>query len=62
MSFAGRPFAGSRTLVRGFAAVVEAEGVEAGFAAKGEEVELVAVGILAMGADEGWVFLVHFGI
>jgi hypothetical protein len=34
-----------------FGAVVEAEGATAGFAAEGEEVELVTVCVLAMGAD-----------
>jgi hypothetical protein len=37
--------------VRGFGAVVETEGAVAGFAAEGKEVELVAVGELAVGAD-----------
>jgi hypothetical protein len=35
----------------GFGAVVEAEGASAGFAAKGEEVELSAVFELAVAAD-----------
>ena len=39
--------------------MVEAESSEAGFAAEGEEVKLVAVGVLAVGADEGWVGCVH---
>lgn len=42
-----------------FRAVVETEGSAAGFAAEGEEVELVAVGVLTMGAEEGGVFFVH---
>ena len=46
-----------------FGAVVEAVGVFAGFAAEGEEVELVAVGVVAMGADgvEVFVGFVHDG-
>jgi hypothetical protein len=43
----------------GFGAVVETEGSATGFAAEGEEVELVAVSVLAVGAYEGWVFFVH---
>ena len=35
----------------GLGAVIEAVGVLAGFAAKGEEVELIAVGMLAVRAD-----------
>lgn len=46
--------------MRGFGAVVEAEGVFAGFTAEGEEVELVAVGVLAVGAYSVEVF-VHSG-
>jgi len=45
--------------VRRLGAVVEAEGAGAGVAAEGEEVELVAVGVLAVGADEGGVGGVH---
>jgi hypothetical protein len=41
-----------------FGAVVEAECSAAGFAAEGEEVQLVAVGVLAVGAYEGGVFFV----
>lgn len=47
-------------LVRGFGAVVEAEGVAAGFAAEGEEVELVAVGVFAVVAY-GFDVFVHGG-
>lgn len=54
------PLAGMRAFVRGFGAVVEAEGVFAGFTAEGEEVELVAVGVLAVGAYSVEVF-VHSG-
>lgn len=46
--------------VGGFGAVVEAEGVLAGFAAEGEEVELVAVGVLAVGTY-GFKVFVHGG-
>ena len=48
-------------LVGRFGAVVEAEGVAAGVAAEGEEVELVAVGELAVNADGFEVVVVHFG-
>ena len=41
----------------GFGAVVEAECPFAGFAAEGEEVEDVAVGVLAVGADGVEVFV-----
>lgn len=44
----------------GFGAVVEAVGAFAGFAAEREEVELVTVGVLAVGAD-GFDVLVHGG-
>ena len=54
------PGAGLGAFVRGFGAVVEAVGSFAGFAAKGEEVELVAVGVLAVGAY-GFDFFVHGG-
>ena len=40
--------------------MIKTEYAAAGFASEGEEIESVAVGVLAMGADEGWVFLVHF--
>jgi len=40
--------------------MVETKGSTTGFAAEWEEIELVAVGVLAMGADEGGVFFVHF--
>ena len=50
-----RPVSGFRTFVCGFGSVVEAKCAEAGFAAEWEEVELVAVWVLAVGADEGWV-------
>ena len=40
-------------------AVIEAEGAIAGFAAEREEVELVAVGVLAVCAEEGCIFFVH---
>lgn len=55
------PFAGAAALVCCFGAVVEAEGAEARFAAEGEEVEDVAVGILAMRADEAGILFVHTG-
>jgi hypothetical protein len=45
-----------------FAAVVEAVFVVAGVAAEGEEVELVAVGVFAVGADCFDVGLVHGGV
>ena len=51
-----RPFACFGTLVRGLCAVVEAECAVAGVAAEGEEVELAAVGVLAVGADGFEVF------
>lgn len=44
----------------GFGAVVEAVGTFAGFAAEREEIELVAVGVLAVGAD-GFDVFVHGG-
>ena len=47
----GRPRALVRTRVGVFGAVVEAVGVLAGFAAEGEEVELVAVFVVAVRAD-----------
>ena len=40
--------------------MVQTVGPFAGFAAEGEEVELVAVGVLAVGAD-GFDFFVHGG-
>ena len=43
-----------------FSAVVEAVGAFAGFAAKGEEIELVTVGILTVSTDRFQVF-VHGG-
>ena len=46
-----RPFAGVSTFVGYFGAVIEAEGGFARVAAEGEEVELMAVGELAVGAD-----------
>jgi hypothetical protein len=48
-------------LVGRFGAVVEAEGVVAGVAAEGEEVELVAIGELAVSANGFEVVVVHFG-
>jgi hypothetical protein len=54
------PFASMGALVGGFGAVVEAEGVVAGVAAEGEEVELVAVGELAVRANGFEVVVVHF--
>lgn len=56
----GCPGAGVRAGVGGLGAVVEAVGSVAGLAAEGEEVELVAVGVLAVGAD-GFDFFVHGG-
>lgn len=56
----GRPLAGAGAFVGGFGAVVEAVGTFAGFAAEREEVQLVAVGVLAVGAD-GFDVLVHGG-
>ena len=44
----------------GLGAVVETESPPTRFTAEGEEVELVAVGVLTMGSKEGWVFFVHF--
>jgi hypothetical protein len=58
---ARRPFACLGTDMPGLRAVVEAEGAAAGFAAEGEEVELIAVGILTMHADQGRVFFVNHG-
>lgn len=43
-----------------FSAVVETVGSFTGFAAKREEVELVAVGVLAVGTD-GFEVFVHAG-
>lgn len=48
----GSPFPGFGTQVCSLGAVVETVGGVAGFASKGEEVELVAEGELAVGADE----------
>jgi hypothetical protein len=45
------PFACFGAVVCCFGAVVEAKGGVAGVAAEGEEIELVAVGVLAVGAD-----------
>ena len=56
----GRPFAGSRAFVSCFSAVVEAIGTFTGFAAEGEKIELVAVGVLAVSSDRFEVF-VHGG-
>ena len=56
-----RPLAGVGALVGRLGAVVEAVGVVAGVAAEGQEVELVAVGELAVGADRLEVVVVHFG-
>ena len=53
------PFAGVAAFVRRLGAVVEAVGVVAGVAAEGEEVELVAVGELAVRADGFEVGGVH---
>ena len=39
-----------------FSAVVEAVGAVAGFAAEGEEIKLVAVGVLTVGTDRFKVF------
>lgn len=49
------PGAGVGTFVSGFGVVVEAEGFVTGLTHEGEEVELVAVGVLAVGADEGGI-------
>jgi len=56
------PFAGVGALVRVFGSVVKAECGFAGIAAEGQEVELMAVGELAVGADGFEVCRVHFGI
>lgn len=48
--------------MRCFRAVIEAEGGFARFAAEGEEVELVAVGELTVGADCFQVCRVHFRV
>ena len=45
--------------MRRFGAVVEAEGVAAGVAAEGQEVELVAVRELAVSADGFEVVVLH---
>ena len=55
------PFAGVGAFVSRLGPVVEAECVVAGVAAEGEEVELVAVGELAVRADGFEVVVVHFG-
>ncbi len=52
----GGPFACSGAFVPGLGAMFETVGAFAGFAAEGEEVELVAVGVLAMGADGFEIF------
>ena len=57
----GGPFAGASALVGCFGSVVEAEGVFTGLAPEGQEVKLVAVGILAVGAD-GFEVFVHGGV
>ena len=56
-----RPFACFGASVGGFCAVIEAECAVAGVAAEGEEVELAAVGVLAVGADGFEVFGVEHG-
>lgn len=56
------PFTGVRALVGGFGAVVEAEGASAGFAAKGEEVELSTVFKLAVAADRFEICVGHLGV
>lgn len=55
------PFAGVGAFMRRFGAVVQTVGATAGLAAKGQKVELVAVSILAMGAD-GFNVIVHGGV
>ena len=61
LALALRPGAGVGAFVGGFGAVVEAEGVVAGLAVEGEEVELVAVGELAVRAEEGGVGVAYLG-
>jgi hypothetical protein len=56
------PFAGVGAFVRVFGSVVKAECRFAGVTAEGEEVELMAVGELAVGADGFEVCGVHFGV
>ena len=46
--------------VRCFGAVIQAVGAFTGFAPEGKKVKLVAVGVLAVGADS-FDFLVHCG-
>lgn len=55
------PFAGVRAFMRRFGAVVQTVGTAAGLAAKGQKVVLVAVSILATGAD-GFNVIVHGGV
>ena len=54
------PLASARAFVSCFSAVVEAVGTFTGFAAEREEIELVAVGVLAVCTDRFEVF-VHAG-
>ena len=56
----GRPFAGARAFVSCFGAVIEAVGAFAGFTAEGEEIKLVAIGVLTVGTD-GFEVFVHGG-
>lgn len=51
------PLAGARAFVSCFGAVVETVGTFTGFAAEGEEIELVAVGVLAVGSNRFEVFV-----
>lgn len=55
------PFACVRAFMGQLGAVVQTVGTTAGFAAKGQKVELVAVSILAMSAD-GFNVFVHGGV
>ena len=55
-----RPLASVHAFVRALGAVLEAVGPAAGLAAEGEEVELVAVAVLAVCAD-GFEVVVHGG-
>lgn len=59
--FPGRPLAGFGAFVPCLGAVVETEGAAAALAAEGQEVELVAVGELAVLPDERGVFFVDHG-
>jgi hypothetical protein len=54
------PFSSLGTAMASFGSVVKTKCPATGFATEWEEVELIAIRILAMRPDQGRVFLVHF--